>query len=321
MAEPSKKRLDEMFERYKRNEITFNREVVEAIALVQKQLFIRYGSTQKPCYLHSVSLTNAKVMAQMSPQDLETITNTDTVFVNYCFGKSKTNPKSVTFLAPYRLARLNPAMKIDSDRYLVALENSTRPNDELIRILGTFIGYRIAKAKRQDPRIMIDSQSSEVIGLKSSDSSITIDNQKKSCVVLDLSLSGAKTLLTAKEPPVSKEAVLTLPMVDPDEVLEIPCTILRYDIEAEEGTVTLGLAFQRDSIPPEYTGRIERQMKSAGSTAAGSISPRDKEKREMKEQIEKLISMLQSQKLWKSDTAVLKRTLEGLNILKRSLDA
>ena len=67
--------LDEMFESYKRNEITFTKEVVKAIGLVQKQLFIRYGNTRKPCYLHSASLTNAKLMVRMNPLDLETITN------------------------------------------------------------------------------------------------------------------------------------------------------------------------------------------------------------------------------------------------------
>jgi len=312
--------LDEMFERYKRNEITFTTEVVKAIGLVQKQLFIRYGSTRKPCSLHSASLTNAKVMARMNPLDLETITDADTVFVNYCFGHSKIISNTTSFLVPYKLARLNTIMKIESDRYLVALENSTRPSDDLIRILGGLIEYRVGKAKRREPRIMIDSQSAEVIGLKTTASSITIDKAKTPCVVLDLSLSGAKVLLSSEKQSVPREAVLTLPMVNPDEVLEIPCAIIRYDTGVEKGTVTLGVVYQKESVPPEYRARIGRQIKSAGSAAAADISPREKEKGEMKEQIEKMISMLQSQNLWKSDTAVLKHTLEGLNTLKRSLD-
>lgn len=139
-------------------------------------------------------------------------------------------------------------------------------------------------------------------------------------MVLDLSVSGAKALLWAEQKQVPREAVITLSMAEPDEILEIPCTILRYDTGAAEGTVTLGIAYKSDLILPAYRARVEKQLKSAGIDVAESISPRDKEKREMKEQIEKMISMLQSQKLWKSDTAVLKRTLEGLSILKKSLD-
>ncbi len=332
MAESSEKRLDRLFESFRRSEITFNREVIEATGLQPKNLFIRFGGTQKPCSLHSVSLTTAKIMAVMTPLDLEAITDTDTVFLNYSFDRSKTSSEEASFLVPYRIARLNPVLKIEADRYLVALESSMKPPDNLISILGGFLEYRIAKAKRREPRILIDSHSAEVIGLKPNASTITIDGEKKTCVVLDLSVSGAKALLWAEEKPVPREAVLTLPMAGPDEIIEIPCTILRYDTGVEKGSVTLGIVYKRDSILPAYRARIERQLKAIGVEPAKDVvpgdkaygrevSPREREKREMREQLKRMISMLEGQKLWKSDAAALKRTLEGLNVLMKSLDS
>jgi hypothetical protein len=332
MAEPTVKQLENMFERHKRSEITFNREVIDTTGLQPKKLSIRYGDTQKACSLHSVSLTTAKIMATMSPLDLEAITNSDTVFLSFSFGRSKLSSEEVSFLAAYRVARMNPVMKIDADRYLVSLESSTVPPNDLIRILGGFLDYQVERTKRREPRIMIDSHSAEVIGLKLGASTITIDGEKKSCVVLDLSVSGAKALLWAESKATPREAILTLSMVGPEEVIEIPCTILRYDTGIEEGTVTLGIAYKRDSILPAYRARVERQLEKMGIEAEDEAAPKKKAKRrgissraherqEMREQIKKMISMLETQKLWKLDAAALKRTLEGLKVLMKSLDS
>ncbi|HUV07833.1 MAG TPA: PilZ domain-containing protein, partial [Spirochaetia bacterium] len=312
------KHLDTIFERHKDTEITFNKEVAKATGLIQKQLFVKYGPIQKPCCLHSASLMKAKIIVQLEADDLEIINETDSVVLGYSFLGLRINPIPTSFLVQYRVSGLNPILRINGDRYLVSLESPIKPPDDLIRFLGDFIEASANAVKRRETRFPIDSTSAGLIGLKSAKSSITIDNQKVACVILDVSFSGAKVLVPDFAQTVPHNAVLTLDLQDPDEFLEMPGSILRYDDEGREGAVILGIHFEEKSVPLEYKLRINKLVKFVKPPEKNGkrLLERRQEKQNMRDAIEGMIGALQNQKLWAPGTETIKRVLRDLNTLK-----
>ena len=46
-------------------EVTLNRDVIKAIGLIQKQIFVKIGAVKKECCILSASLMNAKIIARL----------------------------------------------------------------------------------------------------------------------------------------------------------------------------------------------------------------------------------------------------------------
>jgi len=329
--------LDRLYDTYRDIEITFNDEVAGTTGLVQRSMLLKYGDESKPCRLHSASLSRAKVLARLSPEELEKLKMLGSAFLRYSFTELRSEQVPVSFLVPYELAGFNPVIQIGSASYLITLESATRPPDDLIRCLGEFVEANANAAHRREERIKIDRSSMELIGLKSSTTHIRSAGVEMKCILLDLSLRGAKVLISAKHPPDKNALTLRLIVTDPDEIMEIPAAIMRSNpAGAKKDTLILGLHYEDEKVPLGYKVRFNRCLSkrsaahggdpepagSAGPDRMGgdTRAPEDGERREMMEKINGMLASLKSQRIWPPDADNVREAISILEALKNSLD-
>jgi len=238
---------------YTRNEITFNRQVVDATGLVTNQVFLKVADFQHPCILFSCSMSTAKVVTGVKTSFLEAVrTNNNHVNIRFCFRMAeKADPVSF-----FVLARLMGSAPFDPSKpnvLLMTLEYTQRPPDDLIEILGNLLEVNSAAQKRREERIILTPEALKKMGLAGKESFLLVEGVPRKCLLRDLSFSGSKVLVSGIAKFLEKKkVVLKLSYGDPPEEIQIPGEILRVeDVEGRKDIVALGIQFG-DQVPINY---------------------------------------------------------------------
>jgi hypothetical protein len=139
---------------------------------------------------------------------------------------------------------------------------------------------------------------------------------------------GAKILTYAVKPVVGEKAILMITVLDPDEIMEMPCTMVRFHAhEDNENAVTIGLLFDKDSVPLDYKTRINRTLKrrEGPTKAVAKEQPRVERTRlsrtEIGGKIQRVISVLSQQATEDGpvDKAILKKAISDLTKINEIL--
>jgi hypothetical protein len=254
-------KLQEHYERFKSVALTFNNDVTEATGLISREIFLIIGGSKWECQVHAVSFEAAKIIVHLAPEDMSLLKAAKEISVQYAFLGLPPISIRDSFLVSYRLSASSSVARIGPNTYLLSLESQGKGIENLVKYLGDFIEANANAKRRKEERIVLNKSTMVAMGLKSAMTYLILKGQRKKSVVMDLSFSGAKILAYEVEAIVGEKAILMISVLDPDEIMEIPCTMVRCHYhEKVQNAVIIGLLFDGDSVPLEYKTRINRTL-------------------------------------------------------------
>lgn len=252
MAIVTSQQLNNYYDRYKTNEITFNKEVTQSLGLLPKFVFLKLKTGHVPCIIFSTSMASARILLNLDEKMLQVIQEqAQNVSLRYSFREAdKSEP--LNFFVPCRIAGISK-YKDNPNLFFMNLNFSQRPPDDLVLILGTTLDAMSAAAQRSEERIIINNETQRKLTLESKNTNIFIDQIPRNAIIRDLSFSGAKVIILGNAKfLVNKNFILNLPIKGMDNV-SIPGKILRHEnVEGRRDICALALLFEAEKIPMKY---------------------------------------------------------------------
>ena len=81
--------LARYYAEFKDREITFNRQIIEVLKLVPREVYLKCQGDQLPCVIYSSSMVGAKIVANLKDKALQQIRQAgNTVSLRFAFARS-----------------------------------------------------------------------------------------------------------------------------------------------------------------------------------------------------------------------------------------
>ena len=272
MPVTTSQQITRYFKQFSHAEVTFTKEITQAIRLNSKQVHVKCIGSQWPCIIYSASMTTAKIIANLKSGLNECIKQSNSlVQLRFSFAEPD-KPDPVTFFVPARVASSNPYGEQNKDLFFANLEFTQRPPDDLIQILGELLEANVNAAKRKEERVELSQLAVKQLGLQLPSSTLVVDGVPRKGIFRDLSFSGCKVILVGiGKLLVEKPVEVRLSFDDPEEVYRIPGAIKRFDaVEGREDIAAFGIAFDETRIPMAYKMRVNGVLKQFKAKTAGS---------------------------------------------------
>ena len=273
MPVTTSQQITQYYEQYRAIDVTFTKEVIGVTLLNPKQVFIKCLGYQWPCIVYSSSMTGARIVTNLktSLKDALRKANNHISLRFSFFDRDKVDP--VAFFVPARIVGITPYNKEKPELVFLSVQFTQRPPDDLIGTLGELLEANVNSKKRKEERIVVTVESLKKMGIASKNSHILIDGVPRQCILRDVSFSGVRFLVfgVAKFI-VNKNATLHLKFEDPDETVDLPGTILRY--EPVEGRADIGayaMQFAEDKVPVQYKMRLNQLFRGSKKKKPGTV--------------------------------------------------
>ncbi|MBN2551472.1 MAG: pilus assembly protein PilZ, partial [Spirochaetales bacterium] len=128
--------LAQYYSSYKDREITFNRQIIQVLRLLPREVYLKSSGDQLPCILYSSSMAGAKIVASLRAGALRQVQLAgNSVSLRFAFGRSD-KPESLHFFIPAKITNFTFYDTARPDLYFLSLEYTTKPPDDLIEMLG-----------------------------------------------------------------------------------------------------------------------------------------------------------------------------------------
>ncbi len=254
--------INNYFDNFKDSEITFTKEIIRATGLQPKHIFLKCVGYQLPCIIYSVSMTSAKVIANVSSDMYEQIRGANNlVSLRFAFHESdKIDP--LMFFVSGRVTGYNPYNAEKPSLNFISLDFTQRPPDDLIAILGQIFEAKLISQKRKEERININADSVKKLGIKTKSASVYIQGVPRTCIIRDLSFSGAKVILAGVGKfLLEKEAAVHIETVEKGQI-EINGKIIRNEpVEGRKDLIAIAIQFEEEKTPIEYKMTLNEYFK------------------------------------------------------------
>ena len=268
MPVSTSQQISRYFDQFANIEVTFTKEVTQAILLYPKQVYLRCLGYQWPCIIYSSSLVGARIITNVTGSLNETVRKANNlVSLRYSFlPKDKTDPLS--FFVSARVTGYTPYGKNKPELSFMSLAYTQRPPDDLIEILGELLEANVLSQKRKEERVVLTVQTAALMGIDPKECRLTIDGVPRKCIIRDLSFGGAKILLMGLAKfLVNKSADLRLPLTESRGSLTIPGKVVRFDpVEGRTDIAAFALQYDEEKIPLDYKVRMNNLIKATAKT-------------------------------------------------------
>ncbi|MFP4152594.1 MAG: PilZN3 domain-containing protein [Alkalispirochaeta sp.] len=263
MAVTTSQQISRYYEQFQTTDVTFTKEIIRALMLNTKQVFLKSLGYQWPCIIYSSSMTGAKIITTMQQSLKETLQKSkNTVSLRYSFiQREKTDP--LAFFVSAKISGISPYGDPQKGLNFLNLTFTQRPPDDLIERLGNILEANIASQKRSEERIIITPDSAKKIGLASKGAQVVVDNIPRKGLIRDISFSGAKVIMPGIPQFLKgKKALLTLEFEDPSELLPVTGTIVRFEtVEGRSDIAAFAICYDEDSVPMAYKMRLSNYLR------------------------------------------------------------
>ena len=244
--------ISRFYDSYRDMEIMFSKEIIKALNLDPRQVYIKCNSGQWPCIINSSSLSLARIIIGTKGGAYAAIQKVNTP-VSLRFFFSDPNRQTMSFFVSAHVSAMDPYMN-SKELAIATLTFNSKPPDDLIEIVGRLLETKDNAVKRKEERIIMTSEARHRLGIEKEDTIIYVQNVPRKCILRDLSFSGAKVSLLGVPKFVSgKETVLRIVFDDPAETLDIRGSIVGADFaEGRQDIVTASIKFDEKAVPTAY---------------------------------------------------------------------
>jgi hypothetical protein len=270
MGITTSQQIQKYYELYKENDLTFTKEVTNALNLLPKHVFFKCIGSQWACLICSASMTGARLFATLNETFYEQIKRSGNIIqIRFAFKREdKSDP--LTFYISAKISGFTPYGKSDKDINFITAVYTQKPPDSFIEIIGSLLDATTDSQKRKEERIFITADIARHLNLNLKESIIDIEQVPRKCLIRDLSYSGAKVILIGiAKYLINKPAHLKIWFEDGKEPIDISGTILRdEEVSGRKDVTALAMKFDEEHVPIEYKMRINQYLKHPVKTTA-----------------------------------------------------
>jgi hypothetical protein len=269
MANLSSQKLTFYYDKYAEKEIAFTTSILKTTGLETKKVFLKIKAEHFPCILYSISMKVAKIIISLDASGFEEIKIAKN-FVNLRLSFFPNEAKSpVTFFVPCIVKGYN-TFNTKSTSYLMSLEFSQKPPDDLIEVLGRILELSEMFEKRKTLRINVEGKVADDLGFNSVKHMLLIDNIKRPCIIRNVSASGCLVVMSCNPKFImNKKSLLHISLKNSTDMLVFEGMITRTEEVADRQDIYgIGIQFVEGKIPfqfkemlNEYIDKLEELMK------------------------------------------------------------
>ena len=244
--------ITKYYDQYRDTEITFTKDIIRAIGLDPRQIYVKCNNGQWPCIINSTSFQHAKIIVGTKGGAFQSLSNKDTTGINIRFCFFETENQLMSFFVAG----------------LVTLTFTQRPPDDLIEVIGRLLEANSNAIRRREERIILNEDSKRKLGLVKEEAIIMVQGVPRHCIVRDLSFSGAKIILLGlSQFLTNKPAMLRLEFEDPDEVIQLNGAIVAAElIEGRKDIVAASMSFSEKMVPLSYKLHVNNYLTAVRKT-------------------------------------------------------
>ena len=263
MPVTTSQQITRYFQQFSNAEVTFTREVVRAIRLNSKHVYVKCLGSQWPCIVYAASMTTAKIIASLRSGLNDCVLKTHGLIQLRLSFSEPDKPDPITFFVPARVAGKTPYGEPDRDLFFVSLDYTQRPPDDLIQILGQLLEANVNAKRRREDRIALSAHSVKQLGLAVEQCALSVDGVPRRAIFRDLSFSGCKAILVGVgRLLVNKPVSVRLVFEDPEERFDIPGAIARFDpVEGRGDIAAFAIQFDEAKVPMAVKIRVNAALK------------------------------------------------------------
>lgn len=247
-------KLRAFYEQYKDREIAFNRSILNITGLETRKVFIKIRGDQWPCIVYSCSMRSAKVIIKLDAEDFEAIKKAKN-FVSLRLSFAPKHLKSpILFFVPSIVKGFNTFKLKRQNSFLMTLDFTQRPPDDLIEVLGKIFLSIENFEKRKELRINLDNNVIKEFGIKSTQTLTVIDNIKRPGILKNISSSGCFLVMVCNPKFImNKKIRIIVGSNYYSGLIELEGTIVRSeDVTGRKDIFGLGIIFDKEKIPFEF---------------------------------------------------------------------
>jgi hypothetical protein len=256
--------LNKYLEQYSTAEITFTKRVTEVLRLLPKHVYLKCQADILQCIIYSTSMREAKVIASLRASALRAIQQENTaVSLRFCFARAD-RADSFSFYVAAKVTGCYAYNVNAPGLYLLALEYTHRPPDDLIELLGDLLEANVNAKRRKEARIDITPATVKALGLESKEAMLLVQGVDHRCLLRDLSFSGAKVLVYGQAAGlVDKPVVLRLNLADENKPIALPGKVLRFESVANREDIgAVAILFEEQKVPMPYKLAINTYLRA-----------------------------------------------------------
>lgn len=256
--------LNRYYEQYGAVEITFTKRVTEVLRLLPKHVYLKVQADVLQCIIYSTSMREAKVIASLRASTLRAIQRENvSVSLRFCFARPDRND-SLSFYVAAKVSNCFAYNAKAPGLYLLSLEYTNRPADDLIEMLGELLEANINAKRRKEARIDITPASLKALGLESKEALLLVSGVEHRCLLRDLSFSGAKVLVYGQAADmVDKQVILRLDLAGEKTPIALPGKVLRFETVANREDIgSVAILFEEQQVPMPYKLAINSYLRS-----------------------------------------------------------
>lgn len=269
--------LNRYYDCFQNAEITFTKEVIQAMSFNTQQVSIRCVGTEDggpwPCVINSSSMMGAKVIVPQHCGIYEKIKDGSTaISLWFSFFQSK-GKSDLSFYVSGKVVSCTP-YTVTPDLLLLNIEYTQRAPDDLIEKLGILVDAKANTTKRGDERIELNAEAIRKLSLVKKETIIYIENIPRRCILRDISFSGAKLIMAGIAPfLLNKDCVLKFDFEDPSVVIGIRGKIIRAElVETRKDLIAIAMAYNTASVPLAYKIRLTQYFNQQRKIYPGTDS-------------------------------------------------
>lgn len=247
-------KITNFYEVYKGIDVTFTKQVIEALRLQTKHVFLKCVNFQWPCVIYSSSMSGAKVIASLGEKHFDLLRKANNlVSLRFSF-LMPDKPDPIAFFVTAKVIGYNPYSKENPNLHFINLSFTQRPADDLIEILGVLLEANVNSKKRSEERILITADSLRKLGFSAKDVQVYVQGVPRKGILRDISFSGAKILISGLAKFLAnKPAEFKLKLEEQDKLLSMKGKILRVEsVEGRKDIAAIWMKFDEDAVPIEY---------------------------------------------------------------------
>jgi hypothetical protein len=250
MSIVTSQQLTRYYEQYKTTDVTFNKQVIAALGLVTKGVYLKIQDRQLACMVFSSSMASARVIASVPSSVMVALKQANNrLALRWCF-KLPEKVEPITFFVTCRPTGFTHYAVQGPDVHFVTLEFTQRPPDDLIQILGSLLEANSNSQRRRDERIIVTPETLKKLGLETREAALLLEGKSHKCVLRDLSFSGAKVVVSGRaEAFANRSASLKFSRSDQLPEMTIPGSVQRVD-EVGGRKDILAVSVEYSSDPP-----------------------------------------------------------------------
>lgn len=264
MAVTTSQQINNYYNLYKQVEVTFNKQVIQVLGLLPREVFLKCSGENFPCVIYSTSMTEAKVIANLDDNSFQAIKQANNLISLRFSFKLSDKQYPLTFFVSSKVMGFTPYNKEKPNLYFISLSFPQRPPDDLIEHLGDLLEANANFKRRKDLRIDINPATMKELSLESRDALIYIDSVPRKCIVRDISFGGGKILVVALAKfLIDKQFILMLKFEDRDEPIKMAGKVVRFEeVQGRKDIAALALRFDEESIPMQYKIYLSSYLRS-----------------------------------------------------------